>query len=180
MDEVTYFRGILPADGFIPDGSAFVPSPGTAGSDGLILSALTPLRTDLCAALARGQRDTALWIAYWALARVADALAAQGGVIVLPWQVRIHALLVTLESLPLEPKLDGTLVERGTAVQVSYRNWVVARSEAELWALSLAEQFRLLWPGAWIIMPAGIGQGVYGNAPVGSTGVYAAGGGYRG
>jgi len=42
-------------------------------------------------------------------------------------QLRVHALLVELESLPLEAMPDGTLVEHGTAVAINYRTgtWIV-------------------------------------------------------
>ena len=68
-----------------------------------------------------------LRIAYGALSRVADALAAMRGDTILPGQVRVHALLVQLLPLPPESQFDGTLSETGTQVEINYRNWAVAR-----------------------------------------------------
>jgi len=149
MNEITHFRGILPPTGANP----YTPPSHQASPDGLILNALCPLRNELDAALARGDQETALQIAYGALSQVADALAAYRGDLIQSWQVRIHALLVELEALPLQSQPDGTLAEQGTAVQISYRNWVVNRAEAATWARTLTERCKTLWPGAWIVLP---------------------------
>jgi len=129
------------------------------------LNALGPLRGELDAALARGDQETALQIAYGALSQVADALAAYRGDLIQAWQVRIHALLVELESLPLKPQPDGTLAEQGTEVRVSYRNWAVEREEAAAWAQALTERFQALWPGAWLVLPAVTAAGVQPRIP---------------
>ena len=121
MNELTQFRGILPPEG----ATAATPRPPLATPDGLILRTLSPFRDELDSALARGDRGGALRLAYTALSRIADELAAYRGDKLPPDQVRVHALLVELESLPLEPLPDGTLAERGTAVTVNYRNWAV-------------------------------------------------------
>jgi|YNPNPStandDraft_1061719.scaffolds.fasta_scaffold01848_5 hypothetical protein len=154
MDEVIQFRGILPPEEGSSQGRRYMPPPSKASAGGLILNALAPLRGELDAALARGDREAATRLAYRALSQVADALAACRGDTLQAWQVRVHALLVELESLPLEPQPDGTLAERGTAVRVSYRNWAISRAEAESWANNLAERFQALWPGAWIVFPS--------------------------
>ena len=120
--------------------------------DGLILRTLSPFHDELDIALARGDRNGALRLAYTALSCVADELAAYRGDKLRPDQVRVHALLVELESLPLEPLPDGTLAERGTAVAVNYRNWAVDHAVAAAWAQPLTEQFHALWPGAWIVV----------------------------
>ncbi len=102
----------------------------------------------------RDDRNRALTLAYTALSRIADTLAAQRGDTLRPKQVRVHALLVELETLPLEPLPDGTVVEHGTAVTVNYRNWTVDRGAAAMWAQTLTERFRSLWPGAWVVVGA--------------------------
>ena len=104
-------------------------------------------------ALARDDRPAALQLAYGALTRVADALASYRGDQLTPGQVRVHALLVELEALPLRPLADGTLAESGTAVAVSYRNWAVDRTRAATWAHTLTDRFQALWPGAWVVVP---------------------------
>ena len=68
--------------------------------------------------------------------------------------MRVHALLVELETLPLEPLPDGTVIEHGTAVTVNYRNWTVERGVAAVWAQTLTERFQALWPGAWVVVGA--------------------------
>ena len=68
--------------------------------------------------------------------------------------MRVHALLAELEALPLEPLPDGTVIERGTAVRVNYRNWMVERGVAAMWAQTLTERFQALWPGAWVVVGA--------------------------
>lgn len=148
--EVTHFKGTLLPAATAGRPATLPPSRHTPG--GLILRALSPLRSELDLLLARDDRQAALRLAYGALAEVADTLAAYRGDVLRPDQVRIHALLVELEPLPLEPQPDGTLAERGTAVSVSYRNWAVARTQASLFAQALTERFHSLWPGAWLIM----------------------------
>ena len=83
---------------------------------------------------------------------MADTLAAYRGDKLEPQQVRVHALLVELDTLPLEPLLDGTLIEHGTAVTVNYQSWAVERAVAAAWAQTLTERFGALWPGAWIMV----------------------------
>lgn len=157
MNELTQFRGILPPSaGSMPPEGAHA---GTAAqardrttADGLIVHTLSPYRDELDAALARGDRNDALRLTYAALSRVADGLAGYRGDRLLPGQVRVHAVLVELESLPLEPLPDGTLVERGIAVTVNYRNWAVDHAVAATWARTLSDQFQTLWPGAWVVV----------------------------
>jgi hypothetical protein len=148
--EITHFRGILP-----PSWSDSRPRrfpTGRISSGETILRALTPLRDELDAALAREDHTAALRLAYSALAPVAAALAERRGDRLARGQVRIHALMVDLQPLPLEPQADGTLVEKGTAVSISYRNWAVDKRHAQSWARTLTEQFDRLWPGAWFII----------------------------
>ena len=145
MAEITQFYGILP-----PGGQASAPPSG--GADSLIRWALAPLQVELNAALARCDQERALRIAYSALGRVADALAAMRGDTILPEQVRVHALLVKLMPLPPESQFDGTIAETGTQVEINYRNWAVAREEAAVWAQRLTQQYQAFWPGAWVMM----------------------------
>lgn len=153
MSELTQFRGILPPSaGSMPPEGATASARCMATPDGLILRTLSPFRDELDFALARGDHSGALRLAYAALSRVADDLAACRGDKLSPDQVRVHALLVELESLPLEPLSDGTLAERGTVVAVNYRNWAVDHAVAAAWARTLTEQFHALWPGAWIVV----------------------------
>lgn len=147
LSELTRFRGVLP-----PPGRAFTPPPSQASPGGVILNALGPLRDELDAALARGERTAALRIAYTALGQVADALARSRGRRVEAGQARIHALLVQLTPLPLAAQPDGTLSEPGTQVEVLYRDWIVARAEASAWAERLTQQFQALWPDAWVVI----------------------------
>ena len=147
MADITQFRGILP-----PANRTFIPPPSKSSPGGLILNALHPLRDELDRALANGDQNRALSTAYAALGRVADALAAQRGDRVPLGQVLIHALLVQLTPLPLETHFDGTLDEMGTLVEVNYRNWIVNRAEADIWAEQLMTRFQTLWPDAWVIV----------------------------
>jgi hypothetical protein len=160
MNEITQFHCVLPPTcGSIaftgtPTGAAAVLG-SDATPDLLIAHSLGPLRDELNAALLRDDQNGALTLAYTALARVADALAAwQSDSPQQPQQVRVHALLVELETLPLEPLPDGTVIERGTAVKVNYRNWMVERGVAAAWAQTLTERFQALWPGAWVVVGA--------------------------
>ena len=146
MAEITQFYGILP-----PEDRASV-TPSCDGADALIRWALAPLQVELNAALARCDQQRALCIAYLALSRVADALAAMRGDTILPGQVRVHALLVQLMPLPPESQFDGTLAEIGTQVEINYRNWALAREEAAAWGQRLTQQCQSLWPGAWVVM----------------------------
>jgi hypothetical protein len=147
MAEITQFTGILP-----PAGQAAMAPSG--GAESLIQWALAPLQVELNAALARCDQEGALRIAYDALGRVADGLAAMRGDAILPGQVRVHALLVQLLPLPPESQFDGTLSETGTQVEISYRNWAVAHEEAAVWAQRLTQQYQSFWPGAWVVMPS--------------------------
>lgn len=158
MSEITQFRGILPPEGTSFGGRPYAPPPSKASPGGLILNALHPLRGDLETALTRGDHQTALCISYTALGNVVDAMAAHRGDRVQPWQVLIHALLIDLTPLPYELGPDGALSERGTAVQVSYRNWIVDRREAGAFARKVTDRLRALWPDAWVVVsPVGAG-----------------------
>ena len=159
MNEITQFRCILPPVGgsILPSGTpagATAVLGGDAAPDRMIARSLSPLRHELNAALLRDDRNGALTLAYRALSRVADTLAAYRGNKLEPQQVRVHALLVELETLPLEPLPDGTVIEHGTAVTVNYRNWMVERGVAAVWAQTLTERFQALWPGAWVVVGA--------------------------
>jgi len=147
---VTQFKGTLPPTSIGRHASVLPPHRNTPA--GLILHALHPLRSELDALLAKDDPQAALGLAYGALAQVAEALASYRGDKLRPGQVRIHALLVELKPLPLEPRPDGTLAERGTAVSVSYQNWAVACAQAHLFAQTLTERFHTLWPGAWVML----------------------------
>jgi hypothetical protein len=83
---------------------------------------------------------------------VADTLATWRGGSLGPQQVRVHAIMVTLKTLPLEPLPDGTMIELGTAVTVNYQCWAVEHSVAAAWAQTLTERFQALWPGAWVVV----------------------------
>ena len=111
MSEITQFQTVLPPAGARFRGRPFTPPPSRASAGGLIVNALAPLRGPLDAALAAGDRETALQLAYQALAQVADALAQRRGDKAQPWQTLIHALLVELTPLPYAPRPDGTLVD---------------------------------------------------------------------
>jgi len=154
MSDITQFRCILPPT----PGSTSAGAAASAGLDatpaGMIMRSLNPLRDDLNAALARDDRNRALALAYTALSRIADTLAAYRGDKLQSKQVRVHALLVELETLPLEPLPDGTMIETGTAVTVNYRSWSVDRNVATAWAQTLTQQFQALWPGAWVVVGA--------------------------
>jgi hypothetical protein len=159
MNEITQFRCVLPPTcGSIaftgtPTGAAAVLG-SDATPDRLIAHSLGPLRDELNAALLRDDQNGALTLAYTALARVADALAAWQSDSPQPQRVRVHALLVELETLPLEPLPDGTVIEHGTAVTVNYQSWMIERGVAAAWAQTLTERFGALWPGAWIVVGA--------------------------
>jgi hypothetical protein len=149
MNDTTLFYGTLP-----PAGQRPALPPSKASPAGVILHALAPLHDELDTALARNDRDGALRLAYGALGRVADTLAATRGDRLRPSQARIHALLVELEPLPFTLTPDGALAEQGTAVRVAYRNWTVRQEEADAWAARLSQQFATLWPGAWVVLAA--------------------------
>jgi hypothetical protein len=145
--EITQFRAILAPDRGASHGYEAL-SP-----DALILAALAPLRHELDITLRRDDRPGALRLVYRALAPIAEALAAWRGDRPVPGQVRVHALLVEMEPLPLAPQADGTVIEQGAAVTIHYRNWAVNVCEAERWAREfqrqLSEQWCVRWPGAW-------------------------------
>jgi hypothetical protein len=153
MDEITYYQGILPPVGTNSSGRSSTRSATQPSSDHLILDALSPLRDELDAALSRGDEETALRLAYAALSDIADLLAAARGDLLQAWQVRIHALLVELKALPLQPDTDGTLKEQGTAVNVMYRNWAIDQSQADAWANTFSQRFRTLWPDTRLVLP---------------------------
>lgn len=158
MNEITHFHGVLPprgnppADRRGPEPKAPYGLPAPTEPDGLILHALRPLQEQLDDSLARGDRKRALQIAYGALSRVADTLAAYRGDTLRPGQTRIHALLIELDELPLESRPDGTLAEHGTTVHVSYCNWAVERAEADAMARALTAHLQTVWPGAWVVI----------------------------
>ena len=154
MTEITYYKGILPPTGRKGADRRDTRASRQTRSDDLILEALTPLRDELDAALARGDEESALRLAYGALSAIADLLAHARGDLLQAWQVRIHALLVELKALPLQTDTDGTVREQGTAVNVMYRNWAIERSQADNWAQSLPQRFQSLMPGSWRVMPA--------------------------
>jgi hypothetical protein len=150
---VIEFQGILP-----PFEAAMLARPhaclpaSTAGPGGLILDALWPLGRTLEQNLAAGDARTALDLAYRTLSRLCDELAAHTGATApSPDQVRIHALLVELQCLPLACCADGTLAPAGTTVHVKYRHWLVGAAQAAFVAEALIEHCQSLWPNVWII-----------------------------
>lgn len=149
--EVTCFCGVLPVED-TADGAARCPSSSAPAAGGLIMEALRPLRSELDAALVRSEAPAVLELAYGALARAADGMAAHRGETLCDGEVLVHALLVELESLPYEPQADGTLCERGTAVSVSYCNWTVDRAQAATWARHISARLQALWPCAWVVV----------------------------
>lgn len=149
--EITHFSGILPPERCLAGGRPHTP-PNPSSPGGMILTALHPLTGHLDAALARGDHEAALRMAYAALSKVVDGLARARGDRWQGAQARVHALFVELEPLPYEVLMDGTLRERGTAVRVSYRNWAVDPKEIDYWARGLGARLASLWPGAWIVL----------------------------
>jgi hypothetical protein len=151
--EVTAFRGALPP--------TTLPQPAMpTAPDAVIAHALAPLYETVAAALAQGDRLTALRLAYAALTPVAEALAARREMPLCAGQLRAHALLVELDPLPLAARPDGTLAEQGTAVAVFYRNCTLPQEQAEQWAQRLGELLGGLSPDPWVILAPAV-AGMY-------------------
>jgi hypothetical protein len=149
--EITQFRAVLAPNCGASHTCDQAPSPGA-----LILQALAPVRDHLNATLCRDDRPAALQLVYRALVPIAGALAAWRGDGPARGMVRVHALLVELDPLPLACGTDGTVSEQGTAVTVLYRNWMIDAREAGWLAQQLSHQWHLQWPGAWFtVTPEG-------------------------
>jgi hypothetical protein len=147
VDQVTQFQALLPP----PDAMSGDPAAQCAVEaayadseerrDGLLRRSLVPLsdalRAEFSLALASGDTTGVVEMAFRAACDVCDALAEDGEPLASD-QGRVHALAIELVDLPWTTAEDGTLVEGGTAVQISYRNWTVDREEAESTATALA------------------------------------------
>lgn len=161
MDQVTYFQALLPP----PDEVSGVPGARHAPDhaeprlklvhESLLRRTLVPLSDSLGAemnrALAGGDQTAALQIAYRAACDVCDTLAAASEPLAAE-QGRVHVLVVELEDLPWASAADGTLIEGGTAVQISYRNWTVDGAAAVDAAAALTERWQAHWPNAWVVL----------------------------
>jgi hypothetical protein len=171
--EITQYRAILTPNCGAAHGCGQPSGPDASGADasgpdasapgGLILQALAPVRDQLDATLCCDDRPAALQLVYRALVPIAEALAAWRGDLPRRGMVRVHALLVELEPLPLACRTDGTVSEQGAAVSVLYRNWLVDGREAGRLAQQLTHQWHIQWPGAWFMVTpegAAIGAGV--------------------
>ena len=95
------------------------------------LEMLQPLRAQIDAALAAGDVDAAVNLAYNGATEVAylvsDAPVAPGG-------SRVHSVYVELAPQALDVYDDGTLRENGTYVNLAYQCQDIAPAEAELLA----------------------------------------------
>jgi hypothetical protein len=123
--------------------------------EGPLSRTLVPLSLELGAelnrALAGGDQTGALQIAYQAACEVCDTFAAAREPLTAE-QGRVHALVVEFEDVELSSAADGTLIEGGTAVQISYRNWTVDNAAAVDTAAALAERWQAHWPNAWVVL----------------------------
>lgn len=138
------FRAVLPPAHQAPAPTA----PGGALTvAGFILRVLRPLPTELDAALEQEDYATAVRLVYRALLPIAKAFSALLGRPRGRGQARVHALLVELEPLPLAVEPDGTLIERGSAVTIQYRHWLLPAADAARWAESFSREFQARWPG---------------------------------
>ena len=165
MDPVTYFQAVLPPPDEISGRLDALCTPGSAdlvleyGRDGLLQRTLVPLsaalRNQIDLALATGDATGALQMAFGAACGVCDAFATESQPLTAE-QGRIHALVLELEDIPWGSAADGTLIEGGTAVQISYRNWTVDGATAAEACAALAETDGAApgmagWPAAWVV-----------------------------
>ena len=65
---------------------------------------------------------------------------------------RVHSLVIEFEDLQWASADDGTLVEGGTAIRISYRDWTVDGDAAADTAAALAERWQAQWPNAWVAL----------------------------
>jgi hypothetical protein len=118
-----------------------------------ILDVLCPLPHELDAALAQGDQGGAVQTVYRALRPICHEPAAHCSEALGPGQVWVHGLLIDLQDLPLEARLDGTLVERGIGVRISCRTRAVKRSQADLLTHALTDHCSSIQPLLWLVVP---------------------------
>jgi hypothetical protein len=161
VNQVTYFQALLPP----PDQVSGLPdarhAPGQAEPclalvhESLLRRTLVPLSDSLSAEMNRaldgGDQTGVLQIAYRAACDVCDTLAAANEPLAAE-QGRVHVLVVELEDLEWGSAADGTLIQGGTAVQISYRNWTVDGATAVDAAAALTERWQATRPNTWMVL----------------------------
>jgi hypothetical protein len=92
------------------------------------LAVLGPLEARIDAALATGDVDSAMRLAFRgareAIALVADERRGSE-------TVGLHSVYVELTPMPLDAFADGTLAENGAYVRLTYQRWDAAPAQAE-------------------------------------------------
>lgn len=102
----------------------FQSTPGHHRSEGWqeVLAALSPIEVQLDAALAAGDVESAVRLAFGgaqeAVSLLTDTCAAPGA-------ARWHKVYVELTPLSLDAFEDGTLAENGAYVNLEYQGWAV-------------------------------------------------------
>ena len=93
----------------------------------LAVDALRPLEAQIDAALAWDDVPAALHAAFAGASRAATLVSepADSG------SARLHGVLVELAPQPLDASADGTLVEKGAYVSLTYQTWSITPAQAE-------------------------------------------------
>lgn len=94
------------------------------------LELLEPLNAQLDAALAAGDEQHALRLAFQGAAEAAQLVAESDGESY-AGQANLHEVYVELTAAPLATYEDGTLGEDRTYVKLAYQRWQVAEEQIE-------------------------------------------------
>ena len=161
MDQATYFQAQLPPPEEVSgrlgarDGRDQEEPYLELEHESVLSRTLVPLSAELSEelnrALAGGDQAAAFQIAYRAACEVCDAFAV-GREPLAADEGRVHSLVIEFEDLQWASADDGTLVEGGTAIRISYRDWTVDGDAAADTAAALAERWQAQWPNAWVAL----------------------------
>ncbi len=161
MDQMTDFQALLPApDEMFGEQGA----PGVRGRQEVYLELDhedfpdqgrilldAALGAQLNRALAEGDEAGAIEIAYRAVCDICDALAA-GSEPLSAEEGRVHTLVIEVEDRGLASGGDGTLIEDGTVVRISYHNWTVDSATAASAEAALIGRCGAPGPNAWAVL----------------------------
>jgi hypothetical protein len=104
-----------------------------------VLERLQPLKAEIDAALAVGDIDAAMQLAFQ---RAADAVSLMSMAPVMPGEARVHSVYVELAPQRLAVLEDGTLEEKGMFVHLAHRCQDIVWAEADLLACNWKDAAR--------------------------------------
>ncbi len=96
------------------------------------LDMLSPLEAQIDAALAVGNVESAMAIAFGGASRAVALVAGPSSAEeTAHGTAKVHGVVVELTPLPLDTYEDGTLSENGAYVSLTYQSWAMTPAQAE-------------------------------------------------